>query len=1251
MATIDNLRIEINAQAVKANEAIDRLVTKLDRLTTSLNKLDGSKLTGLANGVQRLGTAMQTMNTIKTSDFTRLANNLTKLGTVNVSALNSAASSMSHLTRAFNSLGKVSANAQAVGDMAKNIAKLGNKSVQTAIANIPQLAESLNSLMTTLSKSPKVSQNVIQMTNALANLASQGRKVGSASSSLVKGLNNSRNAADKAKKSFGGLASAIGKFYASYFLVVRGVKGLFGSIESTADYIEALNYQTVAFNKIASEWSRDYEKYGYENAESYAESFSDRVNSVLGKMSGLTVDIEGGLLTESGTKNLGLNIQEITQYASQLASVTNSIGQTGEVSTAATKSMTMLAGDISSLFNMDYSSVAQNLQSGLIGQSRALYKYGIDITNATLQTYAYELGLSKTVLEMTQAEKQQLRLIAILDQSRVSWGDLANTINSPSNMLRQFTNNIKETGMVLGQLFIPVLSKVMPVINGVTIAIKRLLVDIAGLMGVKIDFSQFGQNEYTDVSESLDDVSDSFENATSAAKEYENQLLGFDEVTKLSELTDSTSGTNASGGTIDLTNEILKATEEYEKEWNKAFANMENKAQKWADKIEKILEPVKKIIEDFAIGDFFTAGEDVSNLVISINDFISNAIDNVNWKQVGKNVGKFLAGIKWIEVFKSFSRIVIKALQGAVEFWFSSLKEAPIETAIITAIAGWKFNGVASKFISLAKAHPFITAATIIAGIIINWDEVSEFLKTLVDEIAEVLHLDELFGFASKEIREFADKVNEEIKKVEFNKLELPLEIESIEKKAEAVQLIADAYYNLSQNANLSEDDLKTLDRYKEKLEEFGINVDSYIEPETNAWKGTKEALDDLISSQTQHLKILAYQDSIVEAEKDLLLLQKNISETEKEISANSTYEKIISQIEEMQKAGMDLSEIYNMIEGGKNALGYNKYFGSFSRTDVESAITLYKTLQKTTNAYKEQEKYVSTLYTEVDILSGNVKETNKEINSGIQQLGNISNIIGQIEDKSQQATNNIGNNFKNMASSGVYYATKLVSELNMKFNGIKTPDIKVKTSSATTAVSNAVTAMNLGLGLIKTPNITANTKLATTAVSSSVVGMNASLSNIKTPSINVDTSQAVNKVDLLKQTIETALKKIKINLPFTLSNQVNTSALAGLSIGVGSIPAYATGGFPEDGLFFANQNELVGKFSNGKTAVANDLQITAGIEEASYRGMMRALSENSGKNVNVTFEVQGDPNNIFKVVQKQANNYTMQTGKTAFLT
>ena len=43
----------------------------------------------------------------------------------------------------------------------------------------------------------------------------------------------------------------------------------------------------------------------------------------------------------------------------------------------------------------------------------------------------------------------------------------------------------------------------------------------------------------------------------------------------------------------------------------------------------------------------------------------------------------------------------------------------------------------------------------------------------------------------------------------------------------------------------------------------------------------------------------------------------------------------------------------------------------------------------------------------------------------------------------------------------------------------------------------------------------------------------------------------------------------------------------------------YANGGFPEDGWFRASHGEMMGKFDNGKSVVANNKQITTGISEA----------------------------------------------------
>lgn len=108
---------------------------------------------------------------------------------------------------------------------------------------------------------------------------------------------------------------------------------------------------------------------------------------------------------------------------------------------------------------------------------------------------------------------------------------------------------------------------------------------------------------------------------------------------------------------------------------------------------------------------------------------------------------------------------------------------------------------------------------------------------------------------------------------------------------------------------------------------------------------------------------------------------------------------------------------------------------------------------------------------------------------------------------------------------------------------------------------------------------------------------------------------------------------------------QWHVFGIAVLSMGVGagitfgtlsSVPQFATGGFPEDGVFMANHSELVGKFSNGKTAVANNQEITQGI----YEAVRDAMKESSGNAI--TIEMDGYK--VAKGVTKRQNNFGEQT-------
>ena len=115
-----------------------------------------------------------------------------------------------------------------------------------------------------------------------------------------------------------------------------------------------------------------------------------------------------------------------------------------------------------------------------------------------------------------------------------------------------------------------------------------------------------------------------------------------------------------------------------------------------------------------------------------------------------------------------------------------------------------------------------------------------------------------------------------------------------------------------------------------------------------------------------------------------------------------------------------------------------------------------------------------------------------------------------------------------------------------------------------------------------------------------------------------------------------------KIEIPKT---KIGNTEIGGTDIRL-KVPKYEKGGFPEDGLFMANHNELVGSFENGRTVVANNGQIVDGIKQGVYEAVVAALATSS-KDGNVTVELHGDAAGIFTAVVKENNNAIMRTGSS----
>lgn len=845
MATeIESLQIEIQARATRANDAIDRLSDKLQRLEVALDRIGRVNITGFANGVDRLSRAMVNMNQVRTADFTRLARNLANLSTVNVAGLNSSASAVITLSRAFNQLSNATQNANNITVFASAVSRLGNRGVQNAITNMPQLSAAMQNLFTTLSTAPTVNRNIIDMTNALANLASQGSRMGSASNSIVSGLNRTNTAMSRTTRQARSLASAFGKFYASYFLIIRGVKGLWNAVESSMDYVETYNYFNVALNKIGQDTAAMFGEFGEESAERYATEFGDRLNELNKKMTGYIVGDDGALQL-AGDMGLGLNIEQMMKFQAKVLSVTNSVGLMGEASVSTAKAVSMLAGDLSSLTNVDVESVMESLTSGLIGQSRALYQYGIDITNNTLQQYAYAEGIDKAVSEMSQSEKMQLRLLAILDQSEVAWGDLGNTVNSVANQYRVFQQQIKNLGRTFGSLFLPIVQNVLPYVNGLVIALNNLFTSLG--------FSMYGDTWLKDLQDGISgsvqgdvgELEEGLEDADDAAKKLKKSLSSYDELEVIS-ISGVSSAADAEG-VIDLTASIADALKDYETEWNKAFENAETKASQFAESLTKIFAEANAV-------------EGFGNLVDSVKEFVD----------VSRPFTQGF-GDGFVNFFGELSKITLDAFTTSLYFLGDILEDVEPETLekLGSAIGG--FTGslvgflvaetVATKIadsintiVGAIMAHPMIAAAgaltTFVGGLI-------SYTNALEDAAAE-------------QAKEDAKQLGDQLLELDGVFDTLSTTMSDITTKRDGVVEALNAYFDLLNDDSVDFDDKKQkLQSYVNYITGEFKDTGKYVDEHTGLFVANKDEILANIDAVTQYAKAVATQNLLTEAYKE----------------------------------------------------------------------------------------------------------------------------------------------------------------------------------------------------------------------------------------------------------------------------------------------------------------------------------------------------------------------------------------------
>ena len=127
--------------------------------------------------------------------------------------------------------------------------------------------------------------------------------------------------------------------------------------------------------------------------------------------------------------------------------------------------LTGLAGDVASFYNISQDEAYTKLKSVFTGETETLKDLGIVMTQSALDSYALANGYGKVTAKMSEAEKVALRYKFVQDQLSTASGDFIRTADGWANQVRVLKLQFDSLKATIGQGLINVLTPVIQVIN------------------------------------------------------------------------------------------------------------------------------------------------------------------------------------------------------------------------------------------------------------------------------------------------------------------------------------------------------------------------------------------------------------------------------------------------------------------------------------------------------------------------------------------------------------------------------------------------------------------------------------------------------------------------------------------------------------------------------------------------------------------------------------------------------------------
>ncbi len=158
-------------------------------------------------------------------------------------------------------------------------------------------------------------------------------------------------------------------------------------------------------------------------------------------------------------KSVGRARQDVEKWMSGLQDTFVPLGLSRNKALELDKALVKLAVDVASFNNAADADVIRDFTSALVGNHETVRKFGIIITESSLKQAAFNKGIRKSWKDVNNLEKVLLRYDAILAGTSDAQGDALRTAESYANMVKRLKANLTNAAEILGNKFLPTMTK------------------------------------------------------------------------------------------------------------------------------------------------------------------------------------------------------------------------------------------------------------------------------------------------------------------------------------------------------------------------------------------------------------------------------------------------------------------------------------------------------------------------------------------------------------------------------------------------------------------------------------------------------------------------------------------------------------------------------------------------------------------------------------------------------------------------